>query len=92
LPKLIADGIRNRGFSVVEVITGCPTYYGRMNEKADPKKLLEWQRDHAVNLKQFEMLSSEEKQGKLAIGVLHSAPRPEYTDEYLKLINRVQEQ
>ena len=92
LPKLIADAIKNRGFSLVEVITGCPTYYGRMNETADPKKMLEWQKDHAVNLKQYEMLSAEEKQGKLAIGVIHSAQRPEYTDEYLKLIRNVQSQ
>jgi 2-oxoglutarate ferredoxin oxidoreductase subunit beta len=90
LPKLIADAIRNRGFSLVEVITGCPTYYGRMNDFSSIQKMLEWQKNHTVNVRQYETLSPEEKEGKLAIGVIHSAPRPEYTDEYLKLIRNVQ--
>ncbi len=90
LPKLIADGIRHRGFSLIEVITGCPTYYGRMNKMDDGVKMLEWQRDHAINLKQHQTLSEEEKKGKLVIGLIHSAEEPEYTDEYLKIIQKAQ--
>lgn len=88
LPKLIADGIAHHGFSVIEVITGCPTYYGRMNKMDNGIKMLEWQRDHAVNLKQYQMLSEEERKSKFAIGLIHSAQRPEYTDEYLKIIKK----
>lgn len=90
LPKLIAEAMEHRGFSLVEIISGCPTYYGKMNRLRSPQKLLEWQRDHAVNLKQYQMLSEEERAGKFAIGVLHSVERPEYTDEYLKLISKAQ--
>ncbi len=90
LPKIIADGIKHRGFSLIEVITGCPVCYGKFNKLKDPVKMLEWQRDHAVNLKQYQMLSDEEKEHKFAIGVIHSIERPEYTDEYLKIIRKAQ--
>ncbi len=90
LPKLFADGITHHGFSLIEVITGCPTYYGKFNKMENGVKMLEWQRDHAVNLKQYQMLSEEEKKGKFAIGLLHSSQEPEYTDEYLKLIQKAQ--
>lgn len=88
LPRLIADGITHHGFSLIEVITGCPTYYGKFNEMANPVKMLEWQRDHAVNLKQYQILSEEERKGKFAIGLIYSDQAPEYTDEYTKLIQK----
>ena len=90
LPKLIGDGIAHHGFSLIEVITACPTYYGRLNAMANPVKMLEWQRDHAVNLKQYQILTEEEKKGKFAIGVIYSTQAPEYTDEYTRLIQKVQ--
>lgn len=86
LPKLIADGITHHGFSLIEVITGCPVCYGKLNKLESPVKLLEWQRDHAVNLKQYQMISDEERKGKFAIGLLHQSQKPEYTDEYNKII------
>lgn len=90
LPKLIGDGIAHHGFSLVEVVTGCPTYYGKFNEMANPVKMLEWQRDHAVNLKQYQILSEEERKDKFAIGLIYSDQAPEYTDEYTKLIQKAQ--
>lgn len=32
LDKLIAGGIKHRGFSLIEAVTGCPTAYGRRNK------------------------------------------------------------
>lgn len=86
LPKLIGDGMKHRGFSVVEIITGCPTYYGKMNEQSTAVKMLEWQRGHAVNTKQYQMLTEQERADKFEIGLLYSTVRPEYSDEYLKII------
>lgn len=90
LPKLIADGITNHGFSFIEVITGCPTCYGKLNKMDDGVKMLQWQRDHAVNLKQYQTLSEEEREVKFAIGLIYSTQKPEYVDEYLKVIQKAQ--
>lgn len=90
LPKLIADGITHKGFSLIEVITGCHTYHGKFNKLETPMKMLEWQRDHAVNQKQYQILSEEEKKDKFVIGLLFEDQRPEYTDEYLRIIEKAQ--
>lgn len=90
LPNLIMEGISHKGFSLIEIITGCPTYYGKFNKIQDPKKMLEWQRDHAVNTKQYQNLNDKEKEDKFVIGKIYSVQRPEYIDEYLKIINRAQ--
>lgn len=90
LSELIANAITHHGFSFIDVITGCPTYYGRLNKIDDGIKLLEWQRDHALNLKQYQILSEEERKNKFVIGELYSTQRPEYTDEYLKVVRKAQ--
>lgn len=90
LPKLIAEGLLHCGFAFIEIITSCPTYYGKFNRIGDGVKMLEWQRDHAVNLKQYKLLTAEEKKGKFVIGLIHQTQEPEYTDEYLKLIQKAQ--
>jgi 2-oxoglutarate/2-oxoacid ferredoxin oxidoreductase subunit beta len=33
MDKLIAEGIAHKGFSVIEIISSCPTYFGRYNQK-----------------------------------------------------------
>ncbi len=33
LIKYIEKGIENKGFSLIEAISGCPTYYGRKKQK-----------------------------------------------------------
>lgn len=86
LPKLIAEGIKHHGFSLIEVITGCPVSYGKFNQMKDPVKMLKWQRDHAVSIKQYQMLSEQERKDKFAIGLIHQEERKEYNDEYFKII------
>jgi len=88
LPKLISQGISHHGFSLVEVITGCHVCYGKLNDLSDPVKVLEWQRDHVVNIKQYEALSSKDKEDKMPMGILHQVTRPEYIDEYRKVLER----
>lgn len=88
LPLLIMKGIQNKGFSFIDVITHCPVYYGRMNRFPDTIEMLKWQRDSAQNIKQWSMMSEEEKKGKFVIGELHYKPAEEYTERYHKLIEK----
>jgi 2-oxoglutarate ferredoxin oxidoreductase subunit beta len=90
LTDLVAKGIENKGFSVIDAITQCPISYGRKNKMGDAPKMMEWQRDHAVLVKAAAKLSSEELANKIIIGELHHSAAPEYTAEYDKLIARVQ--
>jgi 2-oxoglutarate ferredoxin oxidoreductase subunit beta len=87
--RLIEGAIRNPGFSLVEVMANCNTYYGRPN-RMTLADLLSWEKDHAVNVKAAEKMSPEQLEGKFTVGVLHQAARPEYSAAYAALVSRVQ--
>jgi len=82
LEKLIKQALDHKGFSVVEVMAGCPTGYGRKNKFKSPTAMLEWQKDVAVPVAKWEKMSDEEKAGKLPTGVLHQVERAEYVEAY----------
>ena len=90
LDKLIAEGIENKGFSLIEVIVQCPTIYGRKNRLGDAVAMLKWQRDDTIGVKAAEKLSPQELEGKTVTGVLFSRSRPEYCQEYEKIISLAQ--
>jgi len=89
--KIIEKGLSNKGFSLIEGVTECPTYYGRKNKKGGAVQLMEWVRDNAVDLKKAKAdhMTPEELIGKLLIGEFKNIVEPEYTEEYQKIIDRV---
>ena len=89
LPLLIRKAISNPGFAFIDIISGCPTYYGRRNDMRTPKAMLEWQRDNSVTVEQARDMTPEELEGKYVIGEFVDRRRPEYCDEYQKLIERL---
>ncbi|MGI6091413.1 MAG: 2-oxoacid:ferredoxin oxidoreductase subunit beta [Negativicutes bacterium] len=91
LTDVIVKGIQNKGFSVIDAITQCPISFGRKNKMGSPAKMLEWQRDNAVMIQAAAKLKPEDLKGKFIIGELHHEEAPEYTAEYAKLIERVQQ-
>ncbi len=88
LTKLIEKAILNKGFSLVDSISICPTYYGRKNKKGSAVNMMNYLKEQAVDVKAAEKLSVEEKAGKIIIGEFKNIQEPEYTDEYMKIINR----
>ena len=89
---LIQDGIRNRGFSIIDVASVCPTYYGRKNRKGDAVAMLRWQKENSVTMEQAAKMDPEALKGKMVIGLLHHAQYPEFTYQYDQLIRRLAEE
>jgi len=84
---LIAKGIAHKGFSLIEVVSACPTSYGRQNKMGGPADMMKWQRDHGVPMVAYEKLSTEDKLIKFPIGLLYEVlDAQEYTDAYEALI------
>ena len=83
----IEKGIRHKGFSLIECLCCCPTYYGRKNKKGDAVEMMKWLRDHAVPAEKAAKLPPEEMEGKFALGLLSHTNYPEFTVEYQKLID-----
>jgi 2-oxoglutarate ferredoxin oxidoreductase subunit beta len=90
LTDLIAKGIANPGFSVIDAITQCPISYGRKNKMGGPAQMMQWQKDHAVMVAAAAKMTPAEMSGKFVIGELHKSAAPEYTAEYDKMIARLQ--
>lgn len=86
LTDVIAQAIAHDGFSLVEAITQCPISYGRQNKKGDAPKMMQWQRDHAVNVEAAKKMTEEQLADKFLIGVLHKSEAPEYTKQYQALV------
>lgn len=89
LTNLIVEGAQNKGFSVIEAVAQCPTSFGRRNKMKTPAEMLEWQRDNAVPVAAAEQMSEEELVGKFTVGKLFAQARPEYTENYQKLIDEL---
>jgi 2-oxoglutarate ferredoxin oxidoreductase subunit beta len=90
LIDLIESALRNRGFSVVEAVVQCPTYFGRKNKMGSAVEMLNWIKEGVVNVKAAPSLPPEKVAGKKLIGELYNAPAPEYTADYDELIAKVQ--
>jgi 2-oxoglutarate ferredoxin oxidoreductase subunit beta len=89
LDKLITAAIQKKGFSVVEILSPCPTAYGRRNKQANPVDMMNWLKDSVVTKDKLDKMSEDERAGKIASGVLWDVDRPEFTAEYDKLIERL---
>ncbi len=87
LIKQIENAIKNKGFSFVEALTTCPTYYGRKNKKGEAVDMMKYLKENAINVAAYDKLSEEQRQGKFVIGELYKKERPEYVAEYQKIID-----
>ncbi len=87
--QYIKKAIQHKGFSVVEVMTHCHTQFGRKNKRSQPVDNLVFFKDASVPKAKADAMSPEELRGKIVIGEFVNRDIPEYTDEYLKLCERV---
>lgn len=86
LINMIAGGLDNHGFSLIEAVVQCPTAYGRKNKMADPAKMMMWMKDHAVMLPAWNRLTDDKKVDKFPIGLLHEYKHLDYANAYNEVI------
>ena len=91
MEKLITAAISYRGFSFVEIVSCCPTYYGRYNREGDAAAMVSAIKDRAVNKDKFYQLPPEEQQGCFPIGVLHSEEKIDFGTRYQIIQQKAQE-
>jgi 2-oxoglutarate ferredoxin oxidoreductase subunit beta len=89
MEDLIKKLICHKGFSVLEIMSGCPTGYGRRNGQLTAAAQLEWQKEHGVMLPRYNKMTPEEKAGKFPIGLLHEVDKPSYLEVYDSMVGFV---
>ncbi len=90
LISYMEKAFNREGFSYVEAISQCPTYYGRRNRFKSPVEMLEWQKKNSVDIKKAADMEPEKLQGKIVTGIFADREQEEYTARYDRLISEVQ--
>lgn len=85
LIKMIKQAITHRGFSLVEVISPCPTYFGRYNVDISAVHMLKWLSGQAVPVEKYHQMPIQERSGHFATGVLVNKERPDFYSLYRKI-------
>ena len=91
LDRMIEKAIRKKGFSVVEVMSPCPTAYGRRNRLGNGARMIMQLKEVSIPISKAENMAPDELRDKIVTGILVDEDRPEYTEKYLQLIERVQQ-
>ncbi len=88
LVGLIKEGIKHKGFSLIEVLTPCTIQFGRRNGMSI-SDMYRWLKENTLPLKAYQNLPEEKRKGKLPRGILHRSQRPEYTQKYYSLVKKL---
>ena len=89
--SFIKQALEHKGFSLVEIMSACPVIYGRLNKKGDAPTMMTEMKENALTFEAFEKLSPENQKGKYKRGIFRKEIKPEYAEEYDKLIAALQE-
>jgi len=92
LQNSIYTALNRKGFRVIEVISQCPTVYGRRNEMKSPLEMIEYFRKFSVRkdgatFDEMELTYN----GKIVVGVFRDVQGiPTYEERYNEIIRRAQ--
>lgn len=78
----IKDALNKEGFSLVEVISPCPTQFGRRNKISPAVQMLRTLKDKAVTRDEYDKLSAEEKDNYILIGNLVNRDAADFNTRY----------
>lgn len=95
LRDAISYALTKRGFTFIEVVTPCPTSFGRPNELGQGLDEMEWYRESAVIDHQAPLTEiglSMKKGSKIVVGNFLDLERPTFLDRYQEVLKRAQGQ
>ena len=81
---LLKKAVTHKGFSVVEILTQCPTYYGRKNKEGDAIQMMEGYKNNTVKIGSKKL---EENPNLIQRGIfVEKTDVPEYCEAYDRII------
>jgi len=87
ITKMLKEAIVHEGFAVVEILSQCPTYFGRKNKLGGAAEMMEWFRDNTTTIGSK---AKQENPELIERGIFVQEDRPEYCDEYEKVVEKAQ--
>ncbi|MEE8552560.1 MAG: 2-oxoacid:ferredoxin oxidoreductase subunit beta [Desulfobacterales bacterium] len=85
MTKILRQAILHEGFSVVEIMSQCPTYFGRKNKIGSAVDMMEYYKNNTTSIGSK---AKKENSDLTERGVFVEKEMPEYCSEYDKIIER----
>jgi 2-oxoglutarate ferredoxin oxidoreductase subunit beta len=85
LIDILAKAISHKGFSVVEVLSQCPTYFGRKNKAGSAVEMI---KSYQAMTAPIGSKKKKDNPELLERGIFVDEQRAEYMDEYQKMVDR----
>jgi len=91
ITKSVEKALAKKGFAYVEVVSQCPTSFGRHNISASPKEFMKWLKENSLRVDEVreKCMTMSDVEGKLIVGEFIDVELPELTEEYRKLIEGI---
>ncbi len=85
MADIIRQAILHEGFSVVEILSQCPTYFGRKNKAGDAVDMIQYFKNHTTSIGSK---AKKENPDLLERGIFVQKQMPEYCSEYAKVVQK----
>ena len=83
MTDIIREAILHEGFSVVEVLSQCPTYFGRKNKAGDAVDMVKYFKDNTTSIGSK---AKKDNPDLIERGIFVQKEMPEYCSEYEKVV------
>ncbi|UCE52379.1 MAG: 2-oxoacid:ferredoxin oxidoreductase subunit beta [Desulfobacterales bacterium] len=83
MQDIIRQAILHEGFSVVEILSQCPTYFGRKNKAGSAVDMVKW---YKKNTTPIGSKAKKENPELVERGIFVQEERPEYCKQYEKIV------
>ncbi|MCL2548266.1 MAG: thiamine pyrophosphate-dependent enzyme [Symbiobacteriaceae bacterium] len=90
LQRLMREGMTKKGFALIEVISPCPTNFGRSNGMRTPVEMLQWTKERSISFARAKEMPPAELEGRVIMGKMVDLVREDYYTKYLRVIQSAQ--
>jgi 2-oxoglutarate ferredoxin oxidoreductase subunit beta len=92
LRESIKKALKMRGFRFIEVVSQCPTAFGRRVGLKDAGEMLKWFKENSVHIEQAEKMSETDQASKIVVGEFADRQRSTLVETIYKTIEEAQKE
>ena len=82
MKEIMKQALGRKGFSLVEVVSPCPTHFGRNNDMKETPAMLQWLAERATPVERYRQLTEAERRSHFPIGTLVDRHEPDFNTRY----------
>jgi len=90
LRESVKKAIKMQGFRFIEVVSQCPTAFGRRIGLKSAKEMMKWFKENTISMEQAEKQNEEYWTEKIVVGEFIQRQRPTLVENFYKVIKKAQ--